>query len=420
MKIVRLSFLFFVFAFLAAAPQEKVMILSWGDIVGNERFKGVAQLDTPERAAEAAKNWKAHGVRKVIFRVDDFRLLLFHKLHYKPGGDYSLWAETTRRAWDSGVVPAAVQAAKKEGLEIQMWISVFDDGCPPEVLYQDSRPFPWQSNFSRENPQFLSCDRSLTPSGRRYQYGQLEYAYPEVRQYMVKMVTHFSDSIPFDGVFISIRTHTPPPDFADQYGYNEPIVNEYQRRYGKNILRQSFDLEKWRELRGEYFTMFLRELKAHLRERLQTLSVGVAQGEHMGPPFGNMVMQWRRWVEEKIVDELVVGHHTNERATYPYRTQRTMGYVQDQDEGIGLPPIEQSLGEAYGPLCLQSGVKLYVDLPLGNFHRVFDDITLRYDGQERAEDEKQFIQALESIPGVTGYVVDGRPLSSPVTETRKK
>lgn len=218
------------------------MILSWGDIVGDARFKGAAQLDTPERVAAAARDWKAHGVARVIFRVDDFRLLLFHKLHYKPGGDYGLWAETTRK--DGGVVPAAVRAARKEGLPIQMWVSVFDEGCPPEMLYQDSRPFPWQSIFSRENPRFLSCDRSLTASGAQ----------------------------------ISVRA---------------------------------------------------------ARVRLS-----------------------------------------------------------------GSPPLHAGGGDS--------------------LLRVFDDITLRYDGQERAEAEKQFLQALESIPGVTGYVVDGRPLSLPVTESSKR
>ena len=181
-----------------------------------------------------------------------------------------------------------------------MWISLFDEGCPPKVLYSDRVPFPWQSRFSRDNPQYLSHDRSIDPNGRKYHYGHLEFAYPEVRRYTLDVIRKFSDAFPFDGVFLSVRSHSPPPDHADQFGFNEPIVREFERRYSKNILRQSFDLEAWRSLRGEYFTTLLREVRAHLASRGQKLSIGVAQGEHIGPPIGNMRIDWQRWVSERM------------------------------------------------------------------------------------------------------------------------
>ena len=56
-----------------------------------------------------------------------------------------------------------------------------------------------------------------------------------------------------------------------------------------------------------------------------------------------------------IIDELVVGHITDERARYPRRTQRAMGYLQSQEEGLGLPAIEEALRKDYGPLCSRSG-----------------------------------------------------------------
>jgi hypothetical protein len=42
-------------------------------------------------------------------------------------------------------------------------------------------------------------------------------------------------------------------EHADQYGFNRPIVEEYERRYGVSILEKDFDLENWRSFRGEYF-----------------------------------------------------------------------------------------------------------------------------------------------------------------------
>lgn len=388
-----------------AKPKEKVMILSWGDVVGDSRFQGVGQVDNPDNVRQAARNWKAHGVEKVIFRVDDWRILPWDR------GQAALkqWRDATQKAWENGVLKTALEAAKAEGMQIQMWFCIYDEGCPAEVLYQDTIPFHYQSPFTQQHPEYNSCDRSLSESGRRYHWGVLELAYPEARRYLLEQMRRFSDAFAFDGVFLSVRTHTPPPDYADQFGFNQPIVDEYQRRYGKDILRQSFELDKWRDLRGEYLTQFLREAKAHLKTRGQKLSIGVAQGEHIGPPFGNMTIEWQKWVAENIVDELVVGHHTNQRATYPYRTQRAMGYIQDQDEAIGLPPIEQAVTERYAPLCLQYGVKLYVDIPLGQFYRTYNDCTLGFAGQEPDD----LIRKLEQLPGLTGIVIDGRPLSLP-------
>ncbi|MBL9214611.1 MAG: family 10 glycosylhydrolase, partial [Opitutaceae bacterium] len=296
--------------------KEKVIVVSWGDLVGDKRFVGVAQLDTPDKMTIAAKAWKAKGVGKVLFRVDDFRLLNFHDLYVPPGNPYNEWKDAVTKAWESNLLTSVVKEIKAAGMEVQMWISVVDEGCAPSVFYNDVVPFPWQSRFVKAHPEMQSADRSLTESGRKYHEGVLEFAYPEVRAHVLEQIRFFSDRYAFDGVFLSYRSHSPPPPHADQFGFNAPVVEEYQRRYGKNILRQNFDLEKWRSLRGEYFTQFLREVRAYLNTKGQKLSLGVPQGEHAGPPIGNIALHWRTWVQEKLVDDLIVGHHTLQRATY--------------------------------------------------------------------------------------------------------
>lgn len=403
-------------ASLAAQPKEKVIVVSWGDLVGDPRFSGVAQLDTPERVQTAARLWKERGVDKVLFRVDDLRLLRFHELFLPESNKlYQDWVAAVRRAEKTDLFPNAARLIKAAGVEVYMWISVIDEGAEPGVFYDDIEPFPWQCRFVHAHPEYQSCDRSTTFSGRKYHQGVLEFAYPEVRAHVLEEIRSFSDTMPFDGVFLSFRSHSPPPEHADQFGFNKPIVDEYRRRYGKDILRQDFDLEKWRSLRGEYFTTFLRDVRAHLNMRGQKLSLGVPQGEHAGPPIGNMELQWRTWVKEKLVDELVVGHHTLQRATYHNRWQRTWGYVQDQDEGIGLPTLDVSIQRDYGPLCHEHGVRLYVDLPLGNFHRTYSDPTLGK-GIEKPEDLAAIMQRLEKLPLLDGIVVDGRPYSVPAPQ----
>ena len=407
----RAFFLFLTaFSFLglaAAGEKEKFLAISWGDVIHGR--DGVAQLETPGKVREAVQRWKANGVDKVLFRVDDFRTLLFADLHVDTKDPYlAAWQKHTKQAWQDGLLKTAVDSLKKEGIEVFMWITITDEGRPPDVVLFDfgSVPektfWPWHLRFTKKNPRYLVHDRSLTSNQRKYQWHVMEYAYPEVRSYQLKVIRSFSDEYPFDGVFLSVRSHAPPPDHADEYGFNEPIVEEYKRRYGRDILREDFDVEKWRELRGEYFTLFLRELKAHLKAKGQKLSIGVQQGEYIGPPFGNMRIQWRRWVSEGILDELVLGHITRVRSRYPDRPQRTWGYIQNQETGLGLPPVEEAIRKEYGPLCKRHGVKLYLEP--GNFYRYHDHPAVGRGGT-KAEVTQRLIREFETIPEIAGWSV---------------
>ena len=41
---------------------------------------------------------------------------------------------------------------------------------------------------------------------------------------------------------------------ADSLGFNPPLVKEFKKRYGVEVLSQEFDVEKWRALHGEFLT----------------------------------------------------------------------------------------------------------------------------------------------------------------------
>ncbi len=403
-----------------AQEKEKLLTVSWGDVIYGR--DGVAQLDTPEKAKEAVRRWKTHGIDKVLFRVDSFRQLLFADLHLDEKDPYlKAWGEATKKAWADGLLETAVNSLKSVGIQVFMWITPTDEGRPPDAVLFDFGDgslkgfWPWHMRFTKENPRYLVHDRSLNPSGRKFQWHVMEYAYPEVRRYQLEVIRRFSDNFNFDGIFLSIRSHGFPPVHADEYGFNQPIVQEYQRRYGRDILREDFDVEKWRELRGEYFTLFLREVKAHLRSTGQKLSIGVQQGEYIGPPFGNMRIEWRRWVSEGIIDELVLGHITRVRTRFPDRSQRTWGYLQNQESGLGLPPIEEAVRNDYGPFCKRHGVKLYIEQ--GNFYRHHDHPAVGR-ASPAPEAQKRLIAALEAIPEVTGLSADYMKATHQVEESR--
>ena len=83
MRIVCGAIVLLCFAPASVPAKEKIRTLSWGDVIWQHRGQGIAQIDTPEKIRESIKTWKAKGVDKVHFRVDDFRILLFHPFRCK-------------------------------------------------------------------------------------------------------------------------------------------------------------------------------------------------------------------------------------------------------------------------------------------------------------------------------------------------
>ena len=98
-------------------------------------------------------------------------------------------------------------------------------------------------------------------------------AYPEVRKYWLDQVQQFIDW-GVDGVEFRWAAHQDTREW-DAYGFNAPVVEEYKRRYGQDILREDFDRAKWRKLRGEFYTLFYRQAKELLARHGKKMMVEV-------------------------------------------------------------------------------------------------------------------------------------------------
>jgi len=99
----------------------------------------------------------------------------------------------------------------------------------------------------------------------RYAMGVPEYALRENRRRMEAIVGELYARYPeLDGVAFSIRTHSLPSggNLAEVggklcYGFSEPVVEEYKRRYGVDPTKEDYDVNAFLKLRGEYFTQML-------------------------------------------------------------------------------------------------------------------------------------------------------------------
>lgn len=326
--------------------------VSWGDaiVVG----KGWQALNKPEHVAPFVAHCRRLGVKKVFLRCDHEFIMQYCERRMPPGH----WYLKALEAVEGDMLAALVRGCHQAGMKVYGYQSIYDLGSPTSVLYGGSAPFPWQSQFTIDHPEYLVESRD----GKKRQWGVLCYAYPEARAYMVGVFKHELARWDFDGAYVCTRTHSYPAEFADEYGYNQPLAEEYRRRHGVDLRTQEFSKPQWWDLQGEYLTQLLRELRAATPGK--ELIVAIPRSDTIGPPYGNMRLDWRTWCQEKLVDGIVLGV-TSGGWHYP-DTMNRPGYVQSEQDGVAMRELDYDLGEWFGPACQAAGVELY--LSRGTFY----------------------------------------------------
>jgi hypothetical protein len=376
---------------------QNIVSVSWGDhLVFGE---GDGRLADPEALKRRMICWRDRlGAGIIHWR--QLRTRLRGRFFAARGRRHPIYTRSRNLGWDDfEVVPGL---AHELGLEAYLYVSLFDEGwpLPPRKIRETSyhnamhgRHVSWQSVFSRTHPQYAVMDRT----GRDRQWGVLCLAYPEVRAHFRDRFQGLLRRYGFDGLFICLRSQSRPADFADQYGFNEPVRRDYLSRYGRDIREQDFDLKAWRDLLGEYLTLFLTELRGDLSPQKLRLAVGAARGDVLGPPLGNTTLQWRDWVGNGIIDELVINQNSSRCPSMWHRLwpmHRGYGYLQNYLDGYNMPPLPEHLNSDYGPAFEDRNARLYIA-------RMWD---------ERAETEER---TLLDNPAVRGLVFSSFRFDNP-------
>ena len=336
-----------------------LLMCSWGDTLDAEREEH--RLNTADRIRDQLLEWKErYQMAALVWRQERWLAEMAkidpraYETHYKPSRVNATKVYGTLHDVDDAEV--VTKAARDAGIKIFCYVDLYDEGQPPHVDSWTHDWFPWESKFFAEHPEYYACDRLW----EKKHWGVPEYCYPEVREYKCqKELAYLVEHYQWDGVFISTRGHRVAADHGDQYGFNAPVAEAFKERHGVDILTENFDLEDWRRLRGEGITQYLRDVRALCDQHGLSLGIGIPPGDHFGPPVGNIVLDWRTWVQDKIVDFIVPGH-----ANVVGKHLRTgYGYVSSYFGGeFGLPPFPELLTDEYAPLCREHSVGLWAHL----------------------------------------------------------
>ena len=219
---------------------------------------------------------------------------------------------------------AAVAAAKRFGMEIFLYTGLFELGVQPDVGVVE--PYLFEDELRRMHPGWCPVDRW----GERRCPGPISFCYPEARRAVRDRLVRFVLEQGYDGINFYTYVENCGLRTLDEFGFNQPIVDEFRKRFPDVDLRADKltdeQRQHWYRCRGVFVTQFLRELKAALAEHGRKLSMildatepGFVQpwwGKPV-PGTGMIALDWEAWIDEGIVDELWVqlGPEADQTAT---------------------------------------------------------------------------------------------------------
>ncbi|MDA0831896.1 MAG: HEAT repeat domain-containing protein [Planctomycetota bacterium] len=278
----------------------------------------------------------------------------------------------------------AVAEAKKQGLEIWLTYGLFDNGSQADAGYSGF-PYAIEDKLRIEHPEWAPVNKW----GTWRQGGPIEFAYPEARQAMADYLTKYVVDGDYDGIAFLTYAENFSQRYEDEFGYSEPIVKEFKKKYGVDIRTEEFDKEAWRTMRGGHITEFLRLLKKQLSTHGKKVAVCV-HGDEPNRPMkwlvddgvrtaGNAVWSIDEWLDGSVVDEICLF---------------------SPKEAVALNALDKKIKEQKSPVVLTS-FRTRGEMPAGRARIMFlgRELESGYDSEAWIDwpDETPHAEPIESL-----------------------
>ena len=196
---------------------------------------------------------------------------------------------------------ACAKYAHKHGMQVYAWVTIFDS------LY-----YAPETEFLQKHPEYTWVSKD----GKKHIPGVPCYAYPQVRQYRLDQMRELVE-YDVDGIILSVRSHSPWPgrgagggsEGARGYGFNEPVVSEYVRRFGRDPREakpDSLDELRFVQLKADFLTAWVREVKQVTSKRGKKLAMNTSAAISDPIRANWMYVDADALARERIVDELCI------------------------------------------------------------------------------------------------------------------
>ena len=255
-----------------------------------------------------------YGVDRIYWRAAQVHEIMYHcqsRPEHFHHADLWKWVGSLYKNY--GLDRYGVDAAHARGMTVWGIAALFDHGGHAVVdSGKGYGPSPVESFIRLQHPEWIPVDRF----GIRKMSGPICFAYPQARKALINMQLKLATSADYDGLMFHTYVEQMATRYDDEFGFNEPIVSEFKKRYGLDIRTESYDKEALADLRGEYLTQYFRELKAALKTHNIKLGIFLSPTELNKPQrwladtsimcSGNITIDWQRYIDEGIMDEIMV------------------------------------------------------------------------------------------------------------------
>jgi hypothetical protein len=170
---------------------------------------------------------------------------------------------------------------------------------------------PWISQICLDTKPDARQGYIAVCRGKQKYLNGLHPAYPQVRQYWLSQLDKLIEA-GVDGIDLRADSHSTWTQEGEDYGFNEPVIKEFRKRYGVDVLTQTFDFGKWKDLQAEYFTAFLKEAKKRttaakipLFAHVSYLMVRYFPRKLNNLPE-NFSWPWKSWIKDDIIDGVTI------------------------------------------------------------------------------------------------------------------
>ena len=257
------------------------------------RRKVMRFAETPVAVLE----WCIVSGSRVNFPARTVELVGRGVTEYPRRGD-KLAVETLRRLAAEGTDTLAIVAAACRAAGLACYASVRMNGDYSAGWMGETLPAMFNSDFWRAHPEFRIRGKGGEDRTK------LSYAFPEVRAFRLALIREAA-ARDIAGINLDFLRH---PDF---FGYEEPLVREFERRHGADPRTLAATDARWLALRAEIMTGFVRDVRAALDD------AGRRRGRRLGLSARIDWRQWRAvgcdvatWLKEDLLDYVVVAQRS--------------------------------------------------------------------------------------------------------------
>ena len=212
------------------------------------------------------------------------------------------------------------------GVEQVKYLDAFGKTFDPAMVFVDEcrklklKSCFWVDLYEGDALEFWDKNAHLTAQGRNGAprlYGCRCYAEPEVRKYSLDLLDRYIEQYRPDVIFFctkSLHFLHPAKKKSRNYdtGYNPPVVDEFKKRYGVNILTEAFDYYRFAVLRGEFLLTFLQEAHRKLKANGIEQQVGLPLSGFLDALGPGLILDWRQVVDRNAADGIVMPNSRKE------------------------------------------------------------------------------------------------------------